>query len=164
MNRLILLTTLSAVFSLLTGHLPATAHGGDDHGAVAAPTGKALAYFTSQAISDKYEVVAHYEPLEPGEAGKLRLYINEFNTNRPVEGATLQVSSPEDKTLTFTVKPTGKGIYELSGAFPAEKTYSLTINLNAGSGADLLLLPGIAVGEELPTGTPDSAPTVATAR
>lgn len=158
MNRLTLLTTLSAVLFLLTGHFPAMAHGGEDHGAAAAPTGKALAYFTSQAISEKYEIVAHYEPLETGETGKLRLYINEFNTNRPVEGATVQVSSPEDKNLTFAVKPTGKGIYELSGTFPAKKTYSLTINLNAGPGADLLLLPGIAVGEELPVADVTTAP------
>ena len=135
---------------LLASYQPVAAHGGDDHGAATAPGGKVARYFTSQAISDKYELVLHYEPLEPGQAGTLRLYINEFNTNRPVEGATLQLRSPEVPKMVITAKPTGKGIYELSGTFPAKRAYSLTVSLNAGPGADLMLLPGIVVGEELP--------------
>lgn len=147
------LTLFTALIWLLAGSPPATAHGGEDHGAATAPTGKDMTYFTSQAISDKYELVLHYEPLEAGETGKLRLYINEFDTNRPVEGATLKLSSPEADKLTLAVKPIGKGIYELSGTFPAKRTYSLTVSLNAGPGADLLLLPGIEVGKDLPVGT-----------
>ena len=150
MNRLTQFTTLLALFFGLTGYQTAIAHGGEDHGAATAPTGKAMTYFTSQAISDKYELVLHYEPLEAGEAGKLRLYINEFDTNRPVDGATLQISSPEDDKLTFAVKPIGKGIYELVGTFAAKKAYSLTVSLNARPGADLVLLPGIDVGKDLP--------------
>jgi len=145
-----LLIALTLWFTLLTGDKPATAHDGDDHGAKA-PSGKALTYFTSQAVSEKYELVLHYEPLKVGEAATLRLYLNEFATNRPVEGATLQLASPEDSTLTFSVKTTDKGVYELTGTFPAKKAYSLTVNLNAKPGADLLLLPGIEVGKELPS-------------
>ena len=89
---------------------PVLAHGGEDHGAGTAPTGAGRAYFVTQAVSDKYELVLHYEPLKPGEAGTMRLYINEFNTNQPVEGATLTFSSPGEAKLTFAVKPTGKGI------------------------------------------------------
>ena len=100
MNRLTLFSVLMGLIFLLalTGQ-PATAHGGDDHGAAAAPGGNGMTYFTSQAVSDKYELVLHYEPLEAGEAGKLRLYINEFDSNKPVAGATLQLSSPEDDKL-----------------------------------------------------------------
>ena len=153
MNRPTQLTALLGVFFLLAGSRFASAHDGDDHGAKA-PTGKSRAYFTSQAISEKYELVLHYEPLEAGEAGKLRLYLNEFNSNRPVEGAMLQVNSSEDNKLTFNVKPTGKGVYELTGTFPAKKTYSLTVKLNAAPGADLLLLPGIEVGKSLAEAVP----------
>ncbi|MBC8151674.1 MAG: efflux RND transporter periplasmic adaptor subunit, partial [Bacteroidetes bacterium] len=160
MNKLLHVTALVSIV-FVAGYQNVMAHGGDDHGAATAPAGKAMAYFTSQAISDKYELVLHYEPLEAGEAGKLRLYINEFNTNRPVDGATLQVSSPEADKLAFTVKPTGKGIYELTGTFPDKKAYSLTVNLNAGPGADLLLLPGITVGTELPDRRTATAPATA---
>jgi cobalt-zinc-cadmium efflux system membrane fusion protein len=153
MNKRTQLMALVAAFFGLIGVETATAHGGEDHGAATATTGMAMTYFTSQAISDKYEVVLHYEPLEVGEAGKLRLYINEFDTNRPVDGATLQISSPDDEKLTIAVKPIGKGIYELTGTFPAKKAYSLTISLNAKPGADLLLLAGIEVGKDLPVAT-----------
>lgn len=152
MNKLTQLTALLSLFFGLANYQFASAHGGDDHGAKA-PTGKAKTYFTAQALSDKYELVLHYEPLEAGEAGKLRLYVNEFNSNRPVVGATLQVGSPDDDKLTFTVKPTGQGIYELTGTFPAKKAYSLTVSLNAKPGADLLLLSGIEVGKDLPVDT-----------
>ena len=150
MNKRTQTTALVGLILLLASYQPVAAHGGDDHGATTAPGGKASRYFTSQAISDKYELVLHYEPLRTGEAGKLRLYINEFNTNQPVEGATLQLSSPEADKLALTVKPTGGGIYELTGTFPAKKTYSLTVSLNAKPGADLMLLPGIEVGKDLP--------------
>lgn len=154
MSKLTQLTALLGLYFGLSGFHPASAHGGEDHGAAPAPTGTGRAYFVAQTVSDKYELVLHYEPLKAGEAGKLRLYINEFNTNRPVEGATLQFSSPEDDKLKLAVKPIGKGIYELNGTFPAKKTYSLTVSLNAGPGADLLLLAGIGVGTELPVATP----------
>lgn len=163
MSKLTAFTALLGLLFLLVGSPPATAHGGEDHGAATAPAGKAMPYFTSQAISDKYELVLHYEPLEAGEAGKLRLYINEFDTNRPVEGATLKLSSPEADKLTLAVKPIGKGIYELSGTFPAKKIYSLTVNLNAERGADLLLLPNIEVGKELPAVAVATAPAAASA-
>lgn len=151
MNKLLNRIAGLWVLFALAGIQPLMAHGGEDHGGGPAPTGAGRAYFVTQAVSDKYELVLHYEPLKPGEAGTLRLYINEFNTNRPVEGATLQLSSPGEAKLTFAVKPTGKGIYELTGTFPAPKTYALTVSLNAKPGADLMLLPGIEVGKELPS-------------
>ncbi len=154
MSKLTPLTALLGLILLLAGSPLAIAHGGEDHGAAKTPTGTGRTYFVTQTVSDKYELVLHYEPLEAGEPGKLRLYINEFNTNRPVEGAMLKLSSPEDNKLVFSVKPTGKGIYELSGTFPAKKTYSLTVSLNARPGADLLLLAGIGVGTKLPVTTP----------
>ena len=168
MNKLTQFAALLGIFFGLVNYRSASAHGDDDHGAATASTGRAMPYFTSQAISEKYELVLHYEPLKPGEAGKLRLYINEFNTNQPVDKATLQISSPDDGKLTIAVKTVGKGVYELTGTFSAKKSYSLTVNLNAGPGADLLLLPGITVGEELPdrltaVAASDSAPTAATA-
>lgn len=158
MNKLTRLAALLGLFFGVACAQPATAHGGEDHGAPAAPTGNRMTYFTSQAISDKYELVLHYEPLEAGQPGKLRLYINEFDSNKPVAEATLQLASPEDDKLTMTTKPIGPGIYELSGTFSAKKTYSLTVSLNAGPGADLMLLSGIEVGKELPvTAGPASA-------
>ena len=150
MNKLLNRIAGLWVLFVLAGFQPVMGHGGEDHGAAKTPTGAGRAYFITQAVSDKYELVLHYEALKPGEAGTMRLYINEFNTNQPVEGATLKFSSPGEAKLIFGVKLTGKGIYELTGTFPAKKTYALIVGLNAKPGADLMLLPGIEVGKELP--------------
>ena len=159
MNKLLNRIAGLWVLFALAGVQPVLAHGGDDHGGSPASPGTGRPYFVTQAVSDRYELVLHYEALKPGEAGTMRLYINEFNTNQPVEGATLTLSSPGDAKLTFTVKPTGKGIYELTGTFPAKKTYALTVSLNAKPGADLMLLPGIEVGKELPDRRTATMPT-----
>ncbi len=142
---------LTSILVYLLANTPfVLAHGGEDHGAANTPTGAFKTYFTSQAVSDKYEILLKFEPLEAGESAKLRLYVNDFTTNRPIEKATLQISSPEDGKLKFEVKPTDKGIYEVSGVFPEKKKYSFTININSEVGPDLLSLQNIEVGKELP--------------
>lgn len=139
------------VYLLALANTPfVVAHGGEDHGAAKAPSGSGKTYFTSQAVSDKYEILLKFEPLEARESAKLRLYINDFITNRPIEKATLQISSPEDEKLKFEVKPTDKGVYEITGIFPEKKKYSFTINVNSEVGPDLFSLQNIEVGKELP--------------
>ena len=135
---------------MVGNHQETKAHGDDDHGAAKAPTGAVKTYFSSQAVSDKYEMILKFEPLEAGETGKLRLYINDFMTNRPIDKANLKISSPEDASIKFEIKPNEKGVYDISGVFPAKKKYSLTVSINADSGPDLLSLPGIEIGKELP--------------
>jgi len=145
-----LLIILFLFFLVVGNHQEVNAHGGEDHGSAKAPSGVAKTYFSSQAVSEKYEMILKFEPLEAGETGKLRLYINDFTTNRPIEKATLKISSPEDANIKFEVKPNEKGIYEISGVFPAKKKYSLTVSINAESGPDLFSLQNIEIGKELP--------------
>ena len=83
-----LLTTLFLFFLVVGNYQKVNAHGGEDHGGAKAPSGVAKTYFSSQAVSEKYEMILKFEPLEAGETGKLRLYINDFITNRPIEKAT----------------------------------------------------------------------------
>ena len=145
-----LLTSLFLSFLVLGNYQKVNAHGGEDHGSAKAASGVAKTYFSSQAVSEKYEMILKFEPLEAGETGKLRLYINDFITNRPIEKATLKISSPEDANIKFEVKPNEKGVYEISGVFPAKKKYSLTVSIDAESGADLFSLQNIEIGKELP--------------
>lgn len=145
-----LLTTLFLFFLVVGNYQKVDAHEGEDHGSAKAPSGTAKTYFSSQAVSEKYEMILKFEPLEAGETGKLRLYINDFTTNRPIEKATLKVSSPEDANIKFETKPNEKGVYEISGVFPAKKKYSLTVSINAESGPDLFSLQNIEIGKELP--------------
>ena len=145
-----LLTTLFLFFLVVGNYQEVDAHGGEDHGEAKAPSGSVKTYFSSQAVSEKYEMILKFEPLEAGETGKLSLYVNDFTTNRPIEKATLKVSSPEDANIKFEIKPNEKGIYEISGVFPAKKKYSLTVSINAESGPDLFSLQNIEIGKELP--------------
>ena len=148
--KISLLTSLFLSFLVLGNYQEVNAHGGEDHGAAKAPSGGVKTYFSSQAVSEKYEMILKFEPLEAGEMGKLRLYINDFTTNRPIEKATLKVSSPEDANIKFEIKPNEKGVYEILGVFPAKKKYSLTVSIDAESGADLFSLQNIEIGKELP--------------
>ena len=145
-----LLTTLFLFFLVVGNYQKVNAHGGEDHGAAKAPTGVAKTYFSSQAVSEKYEMILKFEPLEAGETDKLRLYINDFTTNHPIEKATLKITSPEDANIKFEIKPNEKGVYEISGVFPAKKKYSLTVSIDAESGPDLFSLQNIEIGKELP--------------
>ena len=144
------LTSLFLLFLVAGNHQKVNAHGGEDHGAAKTSTGGVKTYFSSQVFSEKYEMILKFEPLEAGEMGKLRLYINDFITNRPIEKAMLKISSPEDTNIKFEIKPNEKGVYDISGVFPAKKKYSLTVSINAESGADLFSLQNIEIGKELP--------------
>jgi len=139
--------------------LGARAHGGEDHGdAAKAATPAGAAYFNAVATSEQFEVLLRYSPLKPGGDADLRLFLSDFATNAPVRGAKLTFTCPEDPKLTFQTTEKGPGEYLVETTFPAKKAYSLTVQVVAGSQADLLLLEGIAVGKELP---PAVAPAMA---
>ncbi|WP_345232711.1 hypothetical protein [Hymenobacter saemangeumensis] len=135
---------------LLTGG-PVLAHGGEDHGAEAKPSGAAgPSYFSTFAASEQFELLLRYEPLKPGEPAHLRLFIADFATNAPIRGAKLALTVPEDNTVKLTATERGPGEYLIEGSFPKKQAYSMTVTLSAGEQADLLLLKGIDVGKELP--------------
>jgi cobalt-zinc-cadmium efflux system membrane fusion protein len=123
-----------------------SAHGGDEV-AVASPP---HSYFSSEATSDKYELLLRYETIEPGEKTTLVLFVSDFATNRPVSGAVLKITAREDSKLSFTARQTAEGTYAVQAIFPEKKKYSLVVNVNSTLGADLLLLSGIEVDKELP--------------
>ncbi len=128
------------------------ASGGDDHThgdespAIAVLQQK---YFSTEAISDKYEMLLRYEPIHISEPAQLTLFISEFATNKPVGKAEMKISAQEDNKITFTVKQTSNGTYSITAVFPEKKKYSLAISINSELGADLILLQNIEVGKEL---------------
>ena len=143
-NLLLLLLGLLLTFA-------ARAHGGDDHGGGAQPAAGAVATtFSVAALSEKFEMLLRFEPLEKGRDADLRLFISDYATNAPIKGAKLTVSCPEDASLKFEVSEKAAGDYLVESTFPANKKYSLAVNIVAGSQADLMLLPGIEVGKKLP--------------
>lgn len=137
--------------SLLFSSAFIMAHGGEDHGdskpkASATPKN----YFTATALSDVYELLIKYEPIKPNEDTHFKLYVSDFESNKPIDSAKISITSPEDDKLRFEVKQIDNGIYEIHGNFPDKKNYSLTVNINSSIGADLISIPDIEVGKELP--------------
>ncbi|SHJ04504.1 hypothetical protein SAMN02745146_2101 [Hymenobacter daecheongensis DSM 21074] len=148
--------TLLLLLWLLLAAATSWAHGGEDHGAAAATAGPAATTFSVAALSEKFELLLRYEPLEKGRPAHLRLFVADYVTNAPVRG-TITITSPEDKSLKWTVAPQDSGAYLVEGAFPANRTYSFAVNIVEGKRADLLLLQGIAVGKKLPVAAAPAA-------
>ena len=130
---------------------PARAHGGEDHGdGPKAGTPAGATSFSVAALSEQFEVLLRYEPLEGGQPADLRLFLSDYATNAPIKGAKLTLTNPEDANLKWAVTEKEPGVYLVEGQFPANKAYSFALNVVTGETADLLLLEGIKVGEKLP--------------
>ena len=142
---------LILLLGLLLLSSAAQAHGGEDHGdGPKAGTPAGATSFSVAALSEQFEVLLRYEPLEGGQPADLRLFLSDYATNVPIKGAKLTLTNPEDASLKWTITEQEPGIYMVEGQFPANKAYSFAANIVAGDKADLLLLEGINVGEKLP--------------
>lgn len=106
-------------------------------------------YFSSEAVSDKYELLLRYEPIHIGEPAHLTLFVSEYTTNKPVNKVELKITAQEDSKLVFTAKQTGEGTYSIETTFPERKKYSLAVSISSTLGADLILLSNIEAGKEL---------------
>jgi cobalt-zinc-cadmium efflux system membrane fusion protein len=96
-----------------------------------AATGQAQKYFSSEAVSDKYELLIRYEPIHIGEPAHLTLFVSEYATNKPIDKAELKITAQEDSKLVFTAKQTGEGTYTIETTFPEKKNYSLAVSINS---------------------------------
>lgn len=143
----ILLLLLLALLRLA----PARAHGGEDHGETAKASGGAFpTTFSVAALSEKFELLLRFEPIEKGKDADLRLFVSDYATNAPIKGAKLTVTCPEAPALKFEVSEKEPGSYLVESTFPENRKYSLAVNIVAGRQADLMLLEGLAVGKKLP--------------
>lgn len=130
--------------------LMAFAHGGEDHSdAKKTASVSSLKYFSSEAVSDKYELLVKYNPLIPGKEGIIKLYISDYNTNKALDSATLQVTVAGNPNIKVNVTRIDTGVYELKTNFPEKKAYNLFVNINSPAGADLIQLNNIEAGKEL---------------
>jgi hypothetical protein len=146
-NLLLLLLALL----LATG---ARAHGGEDHGDAAGPVATT---FSVAALSETFELLLRFEPLTKGKDADMRLFVSDYATNAPIKGAKLTVTCPEAAELKFAVTEKSAGVYLVEGVFPANKKYSLAVNIVAGDKADLMLLAGLEVGKLLPVAAAPAA-------
>lgn len=157
MNKYLKLYGLGALLALLPVARPAQAHGGDDHDEAKASTAAGVTSFSTHALSDKFELLLRYAPLQGGQPAHLLLFVSDYATNAPVPGANITLTTPEDAKLKWTVAAQDSGVYRVEGQFPANRKYSFAANVVAGGKADLLLLEGVDVGKKLPLAAESAA-------
>ncbi len=146
--------TLILISMLLIAHYPLLmAGGGDDHthGPEKPLVGMVgLGYFSTETVTDKYEVLLRYEPMLKNEKSALTLFLSEYATNKPVDSADIRITAQEDPNIQFVIRQTNKGTYVIETEFPDNKIYSLAVNVTSKLGSDLLLLQNVEPGKELP--------------
>ena len=127
----------------------AIAHGGEDHGDAKKASTPPTGYFSSEAFSDKYELLVKYGPLIPGKEAILKLFISEYHTNKPIDTAGLTITIAGNPNIKVTAKRLDNGVYELKAILPEKKAYNLVVNINSANGADLIQVNNIETGKTL---------------
>lgn len=125
------------------------AHGGDEHGDAKAAAPSGAKYFSSEASSDKYEVLVKYGELEANKASIFQLFLSNAATNKALDSATISLKLVGAPNTALTLTRLDTGIYQVSGAFPANQAYDLQVNINSALGPDFLQVPKIEIGKKL---------------
>lgn len=134
---------------ILISYIPAFAHEGEDHGAKKAQVNTGARYFSSEVLSDKYEVLVKYEELEANKESLLQLYLANATTNRAIDSATVTVRVLNQPNLKLALLRIDSGIYQVKGIFPANGSYDLQVNINSSLGPDLVQVSKIEIGKKL---------------
>ncbi|MFG1182157.1 efflux RND transporter periplasmic adaptor subunit [Xanthobacter versatilis] len=120
------LCALLAGLMLATG---ASAHEGHDHGAPATPPVTTLAP-RAEAASADFELVAVLRD------GMLAIHLDRFADNAPVDGATIEMDTPEG---VQAARPMAPGTYAVAAAFAAKLgAHDLAFTVTAGGTVDVL--------------------------
>src|SRR5688500_14165117 len=117
-----ILTILLCFFSAF-----AFSHGDEDHGAAKKVETSGKDHFTVNSASGLFELVLRYHPVKANEKSVMQLFVSDFATNKPIDGKITVSSIDGDVRLTTT--RVDSGIYTLEGTFPANKEYTLAVNV-----------------------------------
>ena len=127
----------------------AQAHEGHDHGA---PPPAAAAHLAprAEAASADFELVAVLR------GGELRIYLDRFADNAPVEGATVELDTPAGTQTAAAAEP---GTYVAPAASLADPgAHDLAVTVTVGGAVDLLATTLIVPQPEAPARAPDPTP------
>ena len=94
-------TLLTATIMILQGYM-VQAHEGHDHGEEKkeAPVQEGNAWFTVNSISETFEAVLRYSPVEKGEEVYLQLFLSDFETNSS-ENKQYRIPSKAGNTFSY---------------------------------------------------------------
>ena len=125
------------------------AHDGEDHGTGKKAVISGAGYFSSEALSDKYEVLVKYGELDANKESALQLFLSDAYTNRAINSATISIKVLDQPGIKLNLTRVDSGIYTIKGLFPKTGRYDLQISINASKGPDFLQVPAIEVGKKL---------------
>jgi membrane fusion protein, heavy metal efflux system len=137
----------------------AFSHEGEEHGASKPSATGAVKYFSSEALSDKYEVLVKYGEIEAGKESVLQLFLSDAKTNKALDSATISIKIAGHPNLNFAASRADTGLFQLKGIFPQTAAYDLQVSISGPKGADFLQIQKIEVGKKLGVAT-DEAPTL----
>jgi len=124
-------------------------HGGEDHAEKKTTAFGTTRYFSSEALSDKYEVLVKYGELAANKQSILQLFLSDAKTNRAIDSAKISIKVLNQPNITITISRIDSGIYQLKGTFPANESYDLQVNINSSLGADFIQVSKIEIGRKL---------------
>lgn len=145
MVRHILRTLSAVVFILMSGAHDPRAHEGHDHGPEA-PAAPATVAPRGEAHSERFEVVA------VAQGKTLAIYVDDYKTNAPVDGAAIEVETPSGPV---SAKAVGNGVYSLDAPF-LEKGGPIALIVIVTAGGDPDILP-ISLDFPAPVASADGA-------
>lgn len=125
------------------------AHEGEEHGAQKKAAPGVMKYFSSEALSDKYEVLIKYGELVANREVTLHLFLSDALTNRAIDSAAITIKVLNQPNLVLALTRIDSGTYQVKGSFPANGIYDLQVNINSPLGPDFLQVPKIEIGKKL---------------
>jgi len=128
------------------------AHGGEDHGEAAAvpavASGAESDLLTTFGATERYELLLKYPAPAVKSPARLRIYLSDYQSNRPVSGASFVLASrPSGVTAAEPPRMLSPGIYEMAVIFPRDTVYTLTATIAAEGAADAVVLENVYAGE-----------------
>lgn len=130
--------------SSLVGSPEALGHEGHDDAPAPVPVTAAGKSFS--ASSENFEMVVRSAATPSVGNQVLTLYLADFTTNAPIEGATIDLEVAGPGTASATVAQTSeKGVYQATLLLDAPGDYQMTASIEGNEISDLLSIDGFAV-------------------
>lgn len=139
--------TIILLFVLICGTVNAHEGHGDEN--KKKNTGYVSEQLSTEARSEKYELLIKYDGLKPNEESEFLLYVSNYITNEPIGSASIKITCKENKSQSFQIIPEDPGVYRVKTNFPGKSTYSLLVQIDGKLGGDLILIGDIKIGLEL---------------
>ncbi|MSQ03864.1 MAG: efflux RND transporter periplasmic adaptor subunit [Myxococcales bacterium] len=139
-------------------------HGGEDHGAPAAPVTTSDVDSISVTTSSRlHEGVLRVTRGSVGSAVATTLLLSDFATSAPISDANVSVALLGPATATIALTPASPGTYTGTATFAAEGDYAGAVVVTRPAVSDVLSLTGLHIGDAEPAATALTALTAETA-